>query len=457
MKKLKILWLLIFTLSMFMESAFPKEKVQTAQKQAKFNIVADYTLSNGLRVVCIEKGNLPIVCFSVLYKCGSINEVPPKSGIAHYLEHMAFCGNDSAFSNFLEDVGADMNAFTSFRRVFFYEILSIDHLETVCRYESRRMEKLDFDIKKFRTEKGAITEERSMRIDNNPQGEYSETIIAELYGGSYGGNVIGWKHEIESTEPQDLIAFHDKWFAPNNAMILIVGNIDLDRIKLLVDKYFSKIKSKSIMDLKEDQSRPQQIKKIELRSPKVSFANLHFAYSVPFSIQTDLRKCIALKIACNILNQPAFLVSKTLVNTLNKANSVDFSYDPGEFRYDISEVSICCSKIDDLEDCEELWEYIKNKIFAVGITSKELDEAKRRFQLSSAYDHDIYSISSDIWTKTIKKLTLKQILEWDDIVQSISIEEINAVLREVFCQPQISVSKLLPKNKDRDLVSEKAS
>lgn len=420
---------------------------------AKYNIVSDFTLNNGLRIVCIDKKELPIVCCSVFYKCGSINETPSKSGIAHFLEHMAFCGDNGAFSDFLENAGAEDNAFTSFRTICFYEIVPINHLETVFKYESRRMEFMDINKEKFLSEKGAILEERSMRCDNIPQGQYLESIDAALFNRMSGGiHPIGWRHEIESTEPQDLIDFHDKWFAPNNAVILIVGDINIAKIKSLAEKYFAKIKSKEIAKINDDAIKPKEIKKIELKSSKIGTeAEVNYTYFVPFSVKDNFRKSMALFLVSQMLNQPTSFAKKTLENSLNKATSISFDYDYGAYQYDIFRVSIACSSVDNLSECEELWGYLKRKILISGITQTELETVKRQRAMSLAYrDQDIRTISEHIWWDMASGFTLEQIQSMDDVIQSITLEECKEALNEVLKPQYIAVSRILPKEHDRD-------
>lgn len=417
--------------------------------EAKYNLVANFLLPNGMRVICIEKKGLPIVSFSVYYKCGSVNEIPSKSGVAHYLEHMAF--SDKCME-FLESIGAERNAFTSFRCICFFEVASIDNLDEICAYESNRMKDFKIDSKKFLAEKGAILEERSMCCDNNPAGQCFEAVLATCFNRSLGGiHVIGWKHEIESTEPKDLFDFHDKWMVPNNAVAIIVGDIDLNQIRSLMYKHFASIPSKNLQELNAECKRPEDWQVVKLRSTKVGgSASAGYLYFVPFSVKSDFRKTVALRLATKVINQPTYFVSKTLKETLNKATSVLFGYKFGAFQYDIFGVLFLCSSINNLEDCEESWRYLKNKILVKGISQEALDTEKRRIAMSLAYrDADVKGISQNIWNEMAAGYSIDQILEMDDVVQSITVAECNAVLREVLESESVAVVKLLPEEQDR--------
>lgn len=420
-----------------------------SKAEAKCKVVANFFLPNGMQVICIEKKGLPIVSFSVYYKCGSVDEIPSKSGVAHYLEHMAF---SDQFMEFLESIGAERNAFTSFRCICFFEVASIDHLDEICSCESDRMKNFSIDPEKFLTEKGAILEERSMCCDNNPAGQSQEVMLATLFNRAAGGtHIVGWRHEIESAEQQDLLEFHDKWMVPNNAIAIIVGDIDLDQIKSLMNKYFAPIKPTNIVRSIEEPQKPEYSKIIERKSAKIgSAAYCDYLYFVPFSVRSDFRKTVVLKLVTSILNQPTYFVRKTLKETLNKADSILFSYEFGSFQYDLFDISFGCSSINNLEDCEELWRYLRNKVLVKGITQQELDVEKRRIAMSLAYrDEDVMGISKNIWYSLMSGYSIDQILEMDDLIQTITVDKCDAVLREVLEQDYIAVNKLLPKEQDR--------
>jgi zinc protease len=168
----------------------------------------EFALDNGLRVVCVKRNSVPIIAFSIWYKCGSKCDLVSKSGVAHYLEHTAF-SSKKEFRDFLEEIGAECNAFTSFNTICFYEIVPKEHLETIFLNESDRMKSIQIDDTDFLSEKGAILEERSMRTDNDPEGAYQETMLANMFNRKTGGiGIIGWKHEINGIKKQETSQFY---------------------------------------------------------------------------------------------------------------------------------------------------------------------------------------------------------------------------------------------------------
>ncbi|MDR1334570.1 MAG: insulinase family protein [Holosporaceae bacterium] len=410
-------------------------------------------LKNGLRIICIEKKTSPIIFFSIWYKCGSQNDAISKSGVAHYLEHMAFVSNKMEFSNFLEDVGAIKNAFTSFNVICFHEVVPQEHIETVFSHEAARMESLDIADDVFLSEKSAILEERSMRIDNNPNGAMQESYLANIFSRKVGGiEIIGWRHEIESIQKEDLYKFHDKWFAPNNAVIIISGDFDLQKIKSLAEKYFGKIPSKNNNIVASEIETPSCLKEITYGSPKKGdLSSVEYTYKVPFSSKNSLRKSIALEVAIMAMNRPAFFVKKMMTDVTNRALRVSFEYVNRIFPYDIVCVDFPTSLIDNVQEIEKLWKHLKNKVAEVGISKAELNAVKRQYLLSLAYKKDdIVDMSNHFGWLMVCGYSLDEIQSIDDIIQSITEKECNELLAQIFLQEPCAVSKTVPKGYDRE-------
>ena len=424
----------------------------TAAKGTAFDIIT-FTLKNGLRVICMRKANLPIISFSIWYNCGSCCDATSKSGVAHYLEHMAFAMKEGVFDKFLEEIGAQKNAFTSMKTICFYEVIPAEHIETIIENEAMRVSEMDIDEKKFISERGAILEERSYRIDTDPEGQRLEILLANLFNRADGGiSIIGWEHEIKSITPKDLTDFHAKWFAPNNATIIIIGNIDVEQIKSLVEKNFGNIKSK-VLPSKDSHEKPLVTKEINFSSPKNgSFASVDFLYRVPFLVKSDFRKHVALKLVMQILNQPSFFVKKTLEDTTAKSSSVNFSYFCGYFHYDLVGLCISCPSINYCVDCEKIWtDYLKNKLLNTKLKQSDLDTVKKQEQIARAYQKDdITKISNHFGWMLASGFSVEQIQSLNEVVQSITIEECQGALREVFANNPIAISRVTPKRYNRD-------
>jgi zinc protease len=402
----------------------------------------------------MKKTTSPIVSFLILYDCGSVHDAISKSGVAHYLEHMAFEFNHGKFSTFLESVGAETNAYTSLRSICFYEIVPGEHIETVFEHESQRMQAMDIDENVFLAEKGAILEERNMRYDSSPYGAAYEALTANGFNRSAGGiSVIGWRSEIESLQPQDLQDFHSAWFAPNNATILIIGDIgDVSQMKSLAEKYFGGLEAKELQRKPEEANRPSCVKEITYASPKISLSTVGYIYHVPFVHKQDFRKSLALKLLLSVLNQPDSFIKKLLEHNWKKVGSITFSYLEGYFPYGIVEVGIGDSFTDDVADAEKILAGVIKKLLVVGIEKNDLDMVKKQKELAMAYKKDdIGEISQYIAQLLSSGYLLKDIQSIDETMQSITVAECNAVLREVFSPKPVIISRMIPKEYDSDL------
>lgn len=411
-----------------------------------------FTLQNGLKVICIENNKLPIVSFSIWYKCGAQCDSLKKSGVAHYLEHMAFNLNEGAFENFLDDIGALRNALTSINTVCFFEIFVKDHLEDIFKNESQRLQFIKINDKTFENERGAILEERNMRVDNSIYGKTLEIECAHLFNRKIGGiPLIGWKKEIEDLTKEDLIEFHNKWFAPNNAIILIVGDVELENIKNLAEKYFGNIKEKPISLKIASNKKDKALKLINFKYPDYSNSVIiQYFYHVPFLAVKNLKKTLALQLGINILMSPANFIYK--ISELNKnLLNVNIDYEYAEFEYDIVCVSLIGVEVNNLLEYAEIWRFLQDRILKTNITTKELEEAKEQYLLKLSYEgDDLWSLTSFIAFKLVSGFSLLDIQNIENLIKIITPEECEKALKEVFSCPPICVTSITPKGYSND-------
>jgi zinc protease len=196
------------------------------------------TLSNGMRIVVIRNHRVPVVTHMVWYSVGAADEGLGESGIAHFLEHLMFKGTKKRapgeFSRILARNGGQENAFTSSDYTAYFQTVAVDRLEMVMEMESDRMTNLVLTEKGIRTEKAVVLEERRSRTDTDPSGRLAEQVDAALYlNHPYRRPVIGWAHEIEALNLKQVMAFYKKWYHPGNAILVIGGDITLEKIKPL--------------------------------------------------------------------------------------------------------------------------------------------------------------------------------------------------------------------------------
>src|SRR5712691_5511313 len=207
--------------------------------------VTDLTLDNGLRVLVLEDHRNPIVTVQTWYRVGSRNEVPGKTGLAHFLEHLMFKGTPThgkgQFARTVERNGGQDNAFTSHDVTSYYVDIAADRVDMVLGLEADRMRHLLLDPKEIDAERQVVMEERRTRTEDDPDGYLSEEFLAAAYKAHpYGWPVIGWMEDIARITPAELRAFYDLYYQPNNALLVVVGGLHAGQIGWRVRDVFGK-------------------------------------------------------------------------------------------------------------------------------------------------------------------------------------------------------------------------
>ena len=227
---------LLPALAVCTSGAFAQTTVTTAPP-------ATFTLGNGLQVVVIPDHRTPVVTQMIWYKVGSADETPGKSGLAHFLEHLMFKGTSKhpagEFSETVLRVGGNENAFTSTDYTGYFQRVPREQLGKMMEFEADRMTGLILKDENVLPERDVVLEEYNMRVANNPEARLTEQIMAALYlNHPYGRPVIGWHQEIEKLDREDALAFYKRFYAPNNAMLVIAGDVDADEIRPMAERTF---------------------------------------------------------------------------------------------------------------------------------------------------------------------------------------------------------------------------
>lgn len=214
-------------------------------------LTKELTLGNGLHVIVREDHRAPVACAQIWYKVGASDEVRGITGISHALEHMMFQGTTQlpkdGFAKLISQHGGKNNAFTGDDFTGYYVELDVANLEIGFQAEADRMVNLTLDKEAFTNEIQVIIEERRMRTDDNPQGVVYERFMAMANPiGPYHDPIIGWKEDLDRLTVEDLKKWYQQWYAPNNATLVIVGDVNADEIFKLVQKHFEKIPSRAI-------------------------------------------------------------------------------------------------------------------------------------------------------------------------------------------------------------------
>jgi len=279
----KELFLILFLLS----SCAQMDKKTSQGNGEDINLeVFKASLDNGLRVLIVENHNLPIFSYYTFYDVGARYERKGQTGASHFLEHLMFKGakkyGPGKFDTLIEGNGGSTNAFTTFDSTVYYENLPVKSLEMIIDMEADRTVNLLLDPKTFESERKVVLEERKLRYENSPGGKLYLTMMQNVFKGTpYGGSVIGNKKDVETISRKEVHKYFKKYYAPNNAILLIVGDVDARSTFNMVKKYYGELSaSKDLeklkapldkIDLYQQKGRVPREIKIHANSPTPQF------------------------------------------------------------------------------------------------------------------------------------------------------------------------------------------
>ena len=274
--------------------------------------VYEKTLDNGMKVLVKQDKRAPVAVIQVWYKIGTSYEHEGITGLSHALEHMMFKGTkkhaSGEFEKLISAIGARNNAFTSQDYTAYYEVLANDKLETALEIEADRMRNLVFDPEEFKKEIEVVKEERRWRTDDKPSSLTREQFNAVAFLNSpYRSPVIGWMVDLETMTVDDAYDWYKKWYTPNNATLVVVGDVDPEKVFAMAEKYFGVYKSHPLPVVKPRTEVEQKgVRNITLRLP-AKLASLRMGFKTPGMITAKQGKVpkwepYALEVLANILD-----------------------------------------------------------------------------------------------------------------------------------------------------------
>lgn len=359
---------------------------------ASFKIpVESKVLENGLVVLVVESHEAPLVSVQVWYKVGSRNEHEGITGISHLLEHMMFKGTEKMgpeeYSKIIQSFGGTENAFTAEDETAYWSVLPSSKIEVALELEADRMQNAMF--REFEAEKNVVMEERRWRTENSPWSLLYEQVRATAFlAHPYRNPVIGWMGDIEAITLQDIKRHYDNYYTPNNAILVISGDVNHEKAFELAEKYFGKIpKRGEPRRVRSVEPKQQGERQVEVR--KEGFVQFYdVAYHIPDFSHEDTP---ALQILAAILGRgKSSRFYKTLVQDLGLANDIwvwaSESIDPTLFF-----ISLSIQQGKSLKDLETAMDSVIEEIKEKGVTQEELEKAKR--MLSSSFVFQLQSVA----------------------------------------------------------------
>ena len=292
--------------------------------------VAQRTLANGMTIIVKEDHRSPVAVSMVWYRAGSMDEVSGTTGVAHMLEHMMFKGTTKVpvgeFSRTIARAGGRENAFTSRDYTAYYEQLHKSKLPLALELEADRMVNLSFDEDEFAKESKVVMEERRSRTDDDPHSQLREQLMATIYiSHPYRSPVVGWMNDLQNMQLADARGWYQKWYAPNNATLVVAGDVEPEEVFKLAEKFFGSIPSRALPQRKV-QTEPRQfgVKRITVKAP-AELPYLVMAYRAPVlrDVESDWEP-YALFVLNGILDgSDASRLNRELVRNTRVANSAN--------------------------------------------------------------------------------------------------------------------------------------
>src|SRR5437660_678976 len=270
---------------------------------------ASFTLPNGMQVVVIPDHRTPVVTQMVWYKVGSADETPGKSGLAHFLEHLMFKGTANhpagEFSQTVLRIGGNENAFTSTDYTGYFQRVPREQLAKMMEFEADRMTGLILKDENVLPERDVVLEEYNMRVANNPEARLIEQIMAALYlNHPYGRPVIGWHHEIAKLGREDALAFYKRFYAPNNAILVIAGDVEAADVRPMVEKTFGPVAPQPAIPalrIRPQEPEPVAPRTVTLADPQVEQRSVKREYLVPSAATAAPGESAALDVLAQLM------------------------------------------------------------------------------------------------------------------------------------------------------------
>ena len=413
-----------------------------AAAQARDNeAVTDFTLDNGMKVVVVEDHRAPVVQQMVWYRAGSADEPKGSSGVAHFLEHLLFKATDKMesgeFSATVARNGGQDNAFTSYDYTAYFQRVAADRLELMMQMESDRMKNIRLTPENIATERNVILEERNQRTENSPGALFNEQLSAAQYlNHRYGTPVIGWKHEMEELDLQDALSFYELYYSPNNAILVVSGDVDPQEVKTLAEKYYGAIPANPDLPERLRTEEPPQTAERNLifRDPRVAQPYVTRSYLAPERDPGHQEKAAALTILAEILGggTTSFLAEKlqfdTQVATFTGAYYSGTTLDDTTF----SVVVVPAAGVS-LDEAETAMDKALADFMETGVDAAQLERIKRQVRAEQVYSRDSAdSVAHRYGQALAVGLTVEDVQNWPDVLDAVTAEDIMQAAREVF-------------------------
>jgi zinc protease len=418
-----------------------------------FEAPETFTLRNGMQVVVISDRRAPVVTHMVWYRVGSADEPRGVSGIAHFLEHLMFKGTRrvgaGAFDETIARNGGEHNAFTSYDYTAYYQRIARDRLEVAMTLEADRMRNLQFDPAMIESERDVIIEERRQRTDNAPSQVLMERMRAMLYPNHpYGTPIIGWLHEMQDLSQEEAEAFYRVWYAPNNAILVVAGDIDAEELRPLAERIYGRLRPTRALPARAWVSDPPAVgpMRVSHADEKVAQPSLLRLYPALSYSTDDGRQAHALDVAMEILGGGATsrlyvaLVEEQGI-AVNAGVAADLAGIGG------GSVALYATPADGvtLEQLEAAADAVIAEYLAEGPSEAETVRARNTLAAGAVYARDSQETLANVFGSSLAEgESIEDVVTWEASIRAVGADEALAEARKALDTDRSVTGWLLP-------------
>ncbi len=424
-----------------------------AEKPQPTPRVSEFKLKNGLQILVIPDHRAPVVTQMIWYKVGAADEPRGSSGIAHFLEHLMFKGTDQVpsgqFSKIVARNGGEDNAFTNHDVTAYFQRVAKDRLPKVMEMEADRMANLRLSPDDVATERNVILEERRSRVDNDPGSILQEQMMAALYTHHpYGIPIIGWEHEIKALNRDDAMSFYRRYYAPENALLIVAGDVDPEEVKRLAEDTYGKLAPSGKLNGRHRPPEPAHLSpvKVTLQDARAGRTTVQRYYLAPSYASAEPGEAEALDLLMRAAaTGPVSKIYKRLVvEDRTAANAGGWYSDSGLDSGRLGFYAVAAEEVS-AEELEQAIDGVIEDLREHGVTQAELERARASYLAEFVYNSDSQSrMARQYGWRLAVGMTVADVEEWPARLKRVTVDDVRDVARKYLIDKNSVTGYLLP-------------
>ena len=399
-----------------------------------------FQLDNGMEVVVIEDHRAPVVVHMVWYRVGGADDPAGQSGIAHYLEHLMFKATENLeegeFDRTVQENGGTHNAFTSFDYTAYHQRIAADRLPLMMEMEADRMVNLRLDRSDWLPERDVILRERGQNYDSSPDRLFGEQMRAALFQNSpYGRPVIGWRHEMEQLTGEIATDFYRVHYAPNNAILVVAGDVDADEVLAMAQQYYGPIPAVEDLPPRHRPTEPPQYaeRRLIMHDARVARPYVNRLYLAPVRESGDQRRAAAFQVLAAILGgTQTSLLDQQLVYGDNSAISVWAGYNGTALDTGTFSLGVMPADGVTLQQAEDSVDAVLAGLIENGVDEDQLNRVRMQIRAEAIYQlDDTAARANSLGADLALGMTVEDNEDWLTVLEQVTAEEVVAAARQL--------------------------